>query len=83
MSEQTEGKKRRLTVAKFGGGVIGYNGANIPLVVKRIQTIRERSEIGPLVIVSAFQGLTNLAIKVGNDYASSARARARLVKYLY
>jgi aspartate kinase len=83
MSEQTERQKRRLTVAKFGGGVIGNNGENIPLVVKRIQTIRERSEIGPLVIVSAFQGLTNLAIKVGNDYASRGVGEATLLNDPY
>jgi aspartate kinase len=83
MSEQTEGQKKRLTVAKFGGGVIGNNGENIPLIVERIKTIRERSDVGPLVIVSAFQGLTNLAIKVGIDYASSGVGEVTLLNDPY
>ncbi len=83
MSEQNERRKKRLTVAKFGGGVIGENGENIPSVVKRIKTIRERSDVGPLVIVSAFQGLTNLAIKVGSDYASSGVGEVNLLNEPY
>jgi aspartate kinase len=76
-------RKRRLTVAKFGGGVIGKNGENIPLVLERIKTIRERSDIGPLVIVSAFQGLTSLAIKVGKDYVSSGVGEVTLLSNPY
>ncbi len=60
----------RLIVAKFGGGVIGASGEHLPAMVQRIQAIRSQTEVGPVVIVSAVQGLTNLAIQVGRDYAS-------------
>jgi aspartate kinase len=67
---QQGARRRRLTVAKFGGGVIGESGENLPAIVKRIQAIRERGEVGPVVIVSAVHGLTSLAMKVGKDYAA-------------
>lgn len=61
---------RRLTIAKFGGGVIGASGEHLPAMVQRIQAIQTHTDVGPVVIVSAVQGLTNLAIQVGRDYAS-------------
>ena len=81
--QQKSKRKSRLTVAKFGGGVIGKNGENIPLVVERIKTIREISDAGPLVIVSASKELTSLAIKVGEEYAFSGVGELTLLSNPY
>jgi len=71
--QQNKGSK--ITVIKFGGKCIGTNGENIPIVVKRIKTIKENSNYGPLVVLSAPQGITDLAIKIGKSYADPKEPR--------
>ena len=45
--------KNKLIISKFGGGVFGVNGENIPLVIDRIKKLQKQCEVGPLIIVSA------------------------------
>lgn len=64
-----QNKDSKITVMKFGGKCIGVDGKNIPVVVERIKTIKEDSNYGPLVVLSAPEGITDLAIKIGKSYA--------------
>lgn len=75
--------KRNVTVIKFGGGVIGESGQGIPLIVNKIQTIRKKDGIGPVVVVSAPKGLTNRVIKVGNQIASGSFSNAKFLMEPY
>tara|TARA_B100001971_G_C18248522_1_gene576280 strand:- start:704 stop:2149 length:1446 start_codon:yes stop_codon:yes gene_type:complete len=70
--------KNKLIISKFGGGVFGINGENIPLVIDRIKKIKKQCEIGPLIIVSApktyyknkVSSITDVAMDIGNEYAN-------------
>ncbi|MEM3518345.1 MAG: aspartate kinase [Nitrososphaerales archaeon] len=64
-------KKNNLTIAKFGGGVIKPYGEGIPDIVKRIKEIRQKDGRGPVVVVSAPKGVTDLAIDIGEDCAKT------------
>lgn len=67
---ESQRSQRRLTIVKFGGGVIGDHGQGIPVVVDRIVQIRARDGLGPLVVVSAPKGLTNRTIEMGRQVAA-------------
>ncbi len=65
----------RISIIKIGGKGIGQNGENINNILNRIMTIKERDKYGPVVVVSAPEGITDLAIEVGNSYADPKIAR--------
>ncbi|MCJ7760948.1 aspartate kinase, partial [Candidatus Bathyarchaeota archaeon] len=67
--KEAKREARHLTVAKFGGGVIGEQGQGIPLIIRRIQRVREVDGIGPLAVFSAPKGLTDKVISVGRKCA--------------
>lgn len=62
--------KRKVTVVKFGGSVIGEYGQGIPLIIRRVQTIRNEDDVGPVVVVSAPKDVTNRIIDVGKKAAA-------------
>ena len=70
--------KNKLIISKFGGGVFGVNGENIPLVIDRIKKLQKQCEVGPLIIVSApktnyknkISSITDVAMDIGNEYAN-------------
>ncbi len=64
-------KKDALTIVKFGGGVIKPYGEGIPDIVKRVREIRQKDGKGPVVVVSAPKGVTDLAIDIGEDCAKT------------
>lgn len=67
---ESQPSQKRLTIAKFGGGVIGDHGQGIPVIVDRIAQIRATDGLGPLVVVSAPKGLTNRTIAMGRAVAA-------------
>jgi aspartate kinase len=73
-------KKDALTIIKFGGGVIKPYGEGIPTIVERIQEIRQKDGIGPVVVVSAPKGVTDLAIDIGEDCAKTGFISNKSVK---
>ena len=68
-AKQIDEGKKNITVAKFGGGVIGEHGQGIPLIVKRIRDLREIDGIGPVAVFSAPKGLTDRVIEMGKKCA--------------
>ena len=54
---------------KFGGSLIDFSGANIPLVVKRISEMKESKHFGPLAVFSAPKGVTNQLQEIGKSKA--------------
>ncbi|KON27223.1 hypothetical protein AC481_05410 [miscellaneous Crenarchaeota group archaeon SMTZ-80] len=59
----------KLSVIKFGGKGIGPNGKNIKTIIKRVNEIGKIDNHGPIVILSAPEGITDLAIRVGISHA--------------
>lgn len=59
----------KLSVIKFGGKGIGPNGENIKTIIERVSKIGKIDSYGPIVILSAPEGITDLAIKVGISHA--------------
>ncbi len=58
----------KISVVKIGGKGIGSYGENINRVLKRVKEIKEHDNYGPIVVLSAPEGITDLAIKVGKSY---------------
>ncbi len=58
----------KISVIKIGGKGIGQNGENIQTIVNRVKNIKERDDYGSVVVASAPEGITDLAIKVGKSY---------------
>ncbi len=54
---------------KFGGSLLDVSGTNIPLIVKRISEIRETIDLGPVLVFSAPQGVTNKLQAIGEAKA--------------
>lgn len=73
-------KKDALTIVKFGGGVIKPYGEGTPDVVKRVREIRQKDGKGPVVVVSAPKGVTDLAIDIGEDCAKTGFISNKSVK---
>ncbi|NWG09126.1 MAG: aspartate kinase [Nitrososphaerales archaeon] len=73
MSNQPSSKEKKdaLTIVKFGGGVIKPYGEGIPKIVERVRAIKQKDDDGPVVVVSAPKGITDLAIDIGEDCAKT------------
>jgi len=61
----------KLSVAKFGGGLLDREGRTIPLILKRIKDLRKSDGFGPIAIFSAPQGYTDELIRAGESRAQS------------
>ena len=60
----------KITVIKIGGKGIGPNGEKINSIVDRVKNIKEKDSYGPVIVTSAPEGITDLAIKVGMSYSN-------------
>lgn len=60
---------KKLAVMKFGGSLIDFSGANIPLIAKRISDIRKIKDLGPVAVFSAPNGVTDKLQAVGDATA--------------
>jgi aspartate kinase len=64
--------KRKLSVAKFGGSLLDVEGKGIPKVLKRLQELKAKDDIGPIAVFSAPMGCTDELTRIGESYAQSA-----------
>lgn len=60
---------KSLFVAKFGGSLIDFSGATIPLIVERIAENRKRKDLGPVAVFSAPKGVTDGLQAIGEARA--------------
>ncbi len=62
---------KKLSVAKFGGSLLDAEGKSIPTILKRIIELKERDDVGPIVVFSAPNGFTDELIRIGESHAQS------------
>jgi len=62
---------KKLSVAKFGGGLLDPEGKDVPTILKRVREIRDRDDLGPIVVFSAPTGYTDELIRIGESYTES------------
>jgi aspartate kinase len=67
---RNHGVKPKVTVVKFGGGVIGEDGQGLPVIIRRVQSIQTEDDLGPVVVVSAPKDVTNRIIDAGKKAAA-------------
>lgn len=78
-----------ITVAKFGGSALGADGVLIPKIVDRIKQMRQESKVvavfsAPLIEYDGrVSSMTDVAIKVGKNYASSNPVDIDVLKDVY
>lgn len=62
---------KKLTVAKFGGGLLDPEGKDIPKILERIRELKNGDDVGPIVVFSAPKGYTDTLLRIGESYAQS------------
>jgi aspartate kinase len=62
---------KTLSVAKFGGSLLDVEGKGIPKIIKRIQELKKKDDLGPIAVFSAPMGCTDALIRIGESYAQS------------
>jgi len=62
---------KKLSVAKFGGSLLDTEGEGIQTILERVRELKERCDLGPVVVFSAPNGFTNELINIGESYAQS------------
>ncbi len=58
---------RRLSVAKFGGSLLNDEGEKIPAILNCITSLKNNSDLGPVVVFSAPNGFTDELIRIGES----------------
>jgi aspartate kinase len=78
-----------ITVAKFGGSALGADGVLIPKIMDRIKQIMKESKVvavfsAPLIEYDGkASSMTDVAIKVGRNYASSNPVEIEVLREVY
>jgi aspartate kinase len=78
-----------ITVAKFGGSALGADGVLIPRIMDRLKQIMEESKVvavfsAPLIEYDGkTSSMTDVAIKVGRNYASSNPVEIEVLREVY
>ncbi len=62
---------RTLSVAKFGGSLLNEDGRNIPAIVDRVTALRNKDDLGPIIVFSAPNGFTDKLIQLGESCTQS------------
>ena len=62
---------RTLSVAKFGGSLLSEDGRNIPAIVDRVTALRNKDDLGPIIVFSAPNGFTDKLIQLGESCTQS------------
>jgi len=62
---------RKLSVAKFGGGLLDPEGKSILTILRRIRELKDRDDLGPIVVFSAPMGYSDDLIRIGESYTQS------------
>ena len=79
----------QITVAKFGGSALGADGILIPKIMDRLKQIMEDSKVvtvfsAPLIEYDGkVSSMTDVAIKVGRNYASSNPVEIEVLREVY
>jgi aspartate kinase len=60
-----------LAIAKFGGSLLNDKGENIRAILDRIAALHNQRDLGPIVVFSAPNGVTDELIKIGKSYTHS------------
>lgn len=58
---------RKLSVAKFGGSLLNYEGEKIPAILDCIRCLKDNADLGPLIVFSAPNGFTDELIRIGES----------------
>ena len=74
---------RKLSVAKFGGSLISEEGENIPAILKCIASLKNKSDLGPIVVFSAPNGFTDKLIRIGESYTQSEQLPLESIFNMY
>ncbi|HEU4985056.1 MAG TPA: aspartate kinase, partial [Nitrososphaera sp.] len=78
-----------ITVAKFGGSALGADGVLIPRIMDRLKQIMKESKAvavfsAPLIEYEGkVSSMTDVAIKVGRNYASSNPVEIEVLREVY
>ncbi|NWG36558.1 aspartate kinase [Nitrososphaera sp.] len=78
-----------ITVAKFGGSALGADGVLIPKIIERIKQMQGESKVvavfsAPLIEYEGkLSSMTDVAIKVGKNYASSNPVEIEILREVY
>ena len=75
--------KKKVSVAKFGGSLLDGKGKEIPNILKRIEELKNKDDLGPIVVLSAPMGCTDELIRIGEAYAQSTPASTDSVFNIY
>jgi len=62
---------RKLSVAKFGGSLLSGEGENIPAILDYVTTLKDQSDLGPIIVFSAPNGFTDSLIRIGESCTQS------------
>ena len=79
----------KLTIAKFGGSVIGIDGEGIPDIVKRVKDIQNGSKVivvcsAPLTMIDdKKRSLTDIILSIGNDVVNGNNFDFSIVEKSY
>jgi aspartate kinase len=79
----------QITVAKFGGSALGAEGVLIPKIMDRLKQIMQESKVvtvfsAPLIEYDGkVSSMTDVAIKVGRNYASSNPVEIEVLREVY
>lgn len=75
--------KKTLSVAKFGGSLIDAEGKGIPKILKRINELKSKDDVGPIAVFSAPLDCTNELIRIGEATAQSSSASTKQIFQMY
>jgi aspartate kinase len=62
---------KKLSVVKFGGGLLDPKGKSIPTILERIKELKSKDDLGPIVVFSAPTGFTDELITIGESYTQA------------
>jgi len=62
---------RKLSVAKFGGSLLDPEGKTILMILKRIKELKNKDDLGPIVVFSAPAGCTDELVRIGESRIQS------------
>ncbi|MFC1487036.1 hypothetical protein ACFLRN_05040 [Thermoproteota archaeon] len=62
---------RTLSIAKFGGSLLSDKGETIQAILDSITTLNNHRDLGPIVVFSAPNGVTDELIKIGKSCTES------------
>ena len=62
---------KTISIAKFGGSLLGNNGKNIAAILDRVKDLKSQNDLGPIVVFSAPSGFTDSLVRLGESCTQS------------